>query len=359
MATVREIARQAGVSKTTVSMVLNNRDGVSESMRKRVQDAMQALRTLEEAEAAKEMVVSSSSNPPILFPTRQESEEQPHNLLVLHPANIRSSTVFHEIIRGIQAAASLYHVQLNLALNEPDLLGNKVESLYFSNPILKPSGVLLIGAKIIEPVVEQARKMGIPVVLVGRSTQMRGVNAVSRDEEQISFEATQYLVQLGHTRIAFLGGSQKYSYTFDRLNGYRRALDLYGLDYHEEYVIGGFDEQHAARFLINCPEVTATVIINELFASRVLPIVQKTGRDIPGSLSVVTYDDTELSRNFEPPLTSVSFPFFQEGFWSVRVLMEQVRQPVILNVKVVLQANLVKRESCRPLRPVLQEAASV
>lgn len=358
MATVREIARQAGISKTTVSMVLNNRDGVSESMRKRVQAAIQVLRTMEEAEAAKELVISAGTTPGIVLPARPEADEQPHNLLVLHPANIRSSTVFHEIIRGIQAAASLYHVQLNLALNEPDLLGNKVESLYFSNPILKPSGVLVIGAKIKESVVEQARKLGIPVVLVGRSTQMRGVNVVARDEEQISFDATQYLIQLGHTRIAFLGGSPKYSYTFDRLNGYRRAIDEQGLEYHEEYVLGGFDEQHAARFLINCPEVTAAVIINELFASRVLPILQNSGRVIPDSLSVVTYDDTELSRNFAPPLTSVSFPFFQEGFWSVRVLMEQVRQPAILNVQVVLQANLVKRESCRMLNPVLQEAHS-
>lgn len=356
MATVREIARQAGVSKTTVSMVLNNRDGVSDSMRRRVQDAIQALRTVEEAEAAKEMTTPTGAIPGVIFQPRQESEEQPHNLLVLHPANIRSSTVFHEIIRGIQAAASLYHVQLNLALNEPDLLGNKVESLYFSNPILKPSGVLVIGAKIKEPVVEQARKLGIPVVLVGRSTQLRGVNAVARDEEQISFEATQYLIQLGHSRIAFLGGSPKYSYTYDRMNGYRRALDQHGLEYHEQYVLGGFDDQQAANLLLNCPEVTAVVIINELFASRVLPIVQRNGRLIPENLSVVTYDDTELARNFEPPLTSVAFPFFQEGFWSVRVLMEQVRQPAILNVQIVLQANLVKRESCRPQYPVLQEA---
>jgi LacI family transcriptional regulator len=230
--------------------------------------------------------------------------------------------------------------------------------LYFSNPILKPSGVLVIGAKIKEPVVEQARKLGIPVVLVGRSTQMRGVNAISRDEEEIAFEATQYLVQLGHTNIAFIGGSPKYSYTFDRLNGYRHALEMQGIEYHDEYVLGGFDEQHAARFLINCPEVTAAVFINELFASRVLPIVQNTGRIIPDSLSVVTFDDTEISRSFDPPLTSVSFPFFQEGFWSVRVLMEQVRQPVILNVHIVLQANLVKRSSCRPVKCVLQEASS-
>jgi alanine racemase len=358
MATVREIARQAGVSKTTVSMVLNNRDGVSESARRRVQDAIDALRTVEEADAAKALAVGPMPNPGMLFPSRQENEEKRHTLLVLHPANIRSSAVFHEIIRGIQAAASLYHVQLNLALNEPDLLGNSVESLYFANPILKPSGVLVIGAKIKEPIIEQARIMGIPVVLVGRSSPIRGVNCVSRDEEQISFEATEYLIQLGHTKIAFLGGSSKYSYTNDRQNGYRRALETNGLAFQEQQVFSGFDEQQAAQYLINCPEVTAVVIINELFASRVLPMVQRNGRTIPNCLSVVTFDDTELSRSFAPPLTSVSFPFFQEGFWSVRVLMEQIRQPVILNMQIVLHASLVKRESCRPPNTVLQEAVS-
>lgn len=357
MATVREIARQAGVSKTTVSMVMNNRDGVSESARRRVQVAIEALRTVEEADAATEMAAAPAANPSILFPTRQENEEKRHSLLVLHPANIRSSAVFHEIIRGIQAAASLYHVQLNLALNEPDLLGNSVETLYFSNPILKPSGVLVIGAKIKEPVVDQSQKMGIPLVLVGRSANIRGVNCVSRDEEQISFEATQYLVQLGHTKIAFLGGSPKYSYTEDRQNGYRRALNTHAIGFHPEYMLGGFDEQQAAQFLISCPWITAVVFINELFASRVLPMVQHSGRTIPTHLSVVTFDDTELSRNFDPPLTSVSFPFFQEGFWSVRILMEQVRQSAILNMQVVLHASLVKRDSCRPPNSVLQETA--
>lgn len=357
MATVRAIARQAGVSKTTVSMVINHRDGVSENMRRRVLEAIEALRTIEEADAAKAMAAAPALSTGVPLPSKSEADEQHHTLLVLHPANIRSSAVFHEIIRGIQTAASLYHAQLNLALNEPDLLGNSVESLYFTNSILKPSGVLIIGAKMKEPVVEHARTMGIPVVLVGRSTTMRGVNCVSRDEEQISFEATQHLIQLGHTRIAFLGGNLKYSYTHDRTQGYRRAMETYGLGYDERMVLHGFDEHRAAQFLVECSETTAVVIINELFASRVLPIVQQHGVSIPNHLSVVTFDDTEVSRNFVPPLTSVSFPFFQEGFWAVRLLMEQVRQPVVLNMQVVLKANLIKRESCRPINTALPETA--
>jgi DNA-binding LacI/PurR family transcriptional regulator len=347
MPTVREIARRAGVSKTTVSMVLNNREGVSENMGKRVQDAIYDMRVL----ATQSVSYSTAPNSP-----KADKEEKNLNMLVLHPANIRSSSVFHEILRGIQAAASLYHVQLNLAFNEPDLIGDNVINLYFMNPVLKPGGVLVIGAKINEPVVEQARLMNIPIVLVGRPNQLRGVNAVSRDEEPSAFEATSHLINLGHRNIAFLGGSSKYSYTKDRLNGYRRALETHKIHYCEQRVLLGFDELSASRLLLHQQDITGAVIINELYANRLLPQVKAGGRQIPADLSVVTFDDSELSRTFDPPLTSISFPFYQEGFWAVRLLMEQIRQPILLSLQVMLRSSLVRRESSCPPKSVLHEA---
>lgn len=344
MATVREIARQAGVSKTTVSLVLNNRDGVSERTRKRVYEAINRLRVLEEAKSITDVSMGINA-----MPSSKLDEDMHRTLLVLHPANIHSSPVFHEVIHGIQAAASLFHLQLNLALNDPVLLGKTMENLYFANRILQPSGVIVLGARMDEPVLDRVKELGVPIVLTGRNVQQRGISTIGRDEENLAFQATDYLIQLGHRNIVFLGGNTKYSYTFDRLNGFRKALQENGIEVDECRINLGFDVERAAKLLLSTPEITGAVFVNELFAVRVLPVVKEGGKQIPRDLSVVTFDDTEVSRSFDPPLTTVSFPFFQEGFWAVRVIMEQIRQPVLLNCHVTLNASLVIRESCAAL----------
>ena len=368
MASVREIAKYARVSKTTVSMVLRNQEGVSEAMRKRVQEAVDNLRAIEETRAADALTSApgwrmGSSSP--------GSQDKISSLLVLHPTNYHSSTVFHEILRGIQAAASVYQLQLSLAFNDTSLLHNSFEELYFSNSVLKPVGVLVIGAKADEPLIQRLTEHSIPVVLVGRKSQNERASSVGRNEQEMAREATNFLFDLGHRRLAFLGASDEFQYAIDRLTGFREVVEqrwacekssvipvnvgmpassasAHGRPaaWDENLVHYGFDKQASADFLIRHPEITGTVFVNELLASQVLPLVQAAGRLIPDDLSVVAFDDTEIARNFNPPLTTISFPFFQEGFWSVRLIMEQVRQPTILSAQVTLGASLVKRESC-------------
>lgn len=343
MASVREIAKQANVSKTTVSMVLNNREGVSENLRQRVREAVNQLHMLEEARAA-EQRVGVPFDPQ--FGARQE--DKPVSILVLHPSNVRSSAVFREIIHGIQAAVSLYKVQLSLAFNDVDLLNGKLSAMYFSDSVLRPDGVLILGSRIDDPLVKQIESLQIPVLLIGRPAQPPGISAIGRDEETASIEAVNYLLDLGHRNIAFLGGSDKYHYTFQRQAGYRKALCQHGIPVREEWIIPGFHEKETARFLLDTPEITAAVFLNELYATQVLPIVQAAGVCIPTDLSAVGFDDTDLSRSFNPPLTSVAFPFYQEGFWAVRMLIEQIRQPIIVSAQLVFRATLMVRQSCGP-----------
>lgn len=347
MASVREIAKQANVSKTTVSMVLNNREGVSENLRRRVREAVKQLHVLEEARAAEQSATQPEVQPfdPQYSP---RGEEKPVSILVLHPSSVRSSAVFHEIIHGIQAAVSFYKVQLSLAFNDADLLNGRLSAMYFKDPVLRPSGVLVLGSRIDDPLVKQIQALQIPVLLIGRPPQPPGISAIGRDEEAASFEAVNYLLDLGHRNIAFLGGSEKYHYTFQRQAGFRNALLQRGLTAREDWIVPGFHEAEAARFLQNTPEITAALFVNELYATQVLPLVQAAGLRIPEDLSAIGFDDTDLSRDFCPPLTSVSFPFYQEGFWAVRMLIEQIRQPIIVSAQITFRATLMVRQSCGP-----------
>lgn len=340
MASVREIAKQARVSKTTVSMVLRNQDGVSESMRQRVQEAVEYLRAIEETKAAEAVMATAGD------PAGSQDESKPCSILVLHPSNYHSSNVFHEIIRGIQAAASVYHLQINLAFNNANLLDTAFEEIYLSSSLLKPLGALVIGARVTEPVIDKLCELSVPVVLVGRRSTSDMVSAVGRNEYEMACEVTDYLFDLGHRKIAFLGASDEFYYSIDRLRGFRETHQRRGIPLDECCIHEGFEKEASAQFLIDHPEITAAVFLNELLASQVLPLVQAAGRVIPDDLSVISFDDTDIARNFSPPLTTVAYPFFQEGFWAVRLLMEQARQPVIISSQMLMRASLIKRESC-------------
>ena len=339
MPTVREIAELAGVSKSTVSLVLNNKPGVSGGMRQRVLEAVNQLRVLEGAQPLTSAVISP-----------RDVDKELLTVVVLHPSILRSSQVFSELLQGIQAGATAYQIQLRLAMNEPDLPNTHITRLYFSEPTLRPSGVLVIGARQNESLVDEARQLGIPCVLVGRQSTDSGVAAVGRDEEAIALKATDYLLDLGHQAIAFVGGDEAYSYTHSRLRGYRGALQARGIDVPDRWVALGTGRTAAERVLAASPEITAAIFINDAYAMEALPVFQAAGRAIPDTLSVISFDDTQEARTFDPPLTSVSYPRYQEGLWAVRVLVEQIRQPLIKSCQIVFRASLVERASCAPRR---------
>lgn len=337
MPSVREIAEFAGVSKSTVSLVLNDKAGVSEEMRRRVLEAINWLRVRKETQSAGSPLFHS----PV-------GEKKPLSVLLLHPTILRSSQVFLELLQGIQAGADLYQIQLRLAANEPNLPPDHVTSLYFSDPSLRPNGLLVIGGRLEEPLVQEAQDLGIPCVLVSRQSVNGRASAVGRDEEAIAFQVTDYLLDLGHRSIAFLGGDWAYSYTRSRVAGYQQALQARGIAARDRWVALGEGDTAASQILSASPEVTAAVFVNDAYAVRGLPQFQAAGYTIPHRFSVISFDDTEEARTFEPPLSSVSYPRYHEGLWSVKILVERLCQPLMQSCQVVFRASLIERDSCAP-----------
>jgi DNA-binding LacI/PurR family transcriptional regulator len=312
-------------------------------MRQLVLNAANELRAMEEAQALTEAATNDITDNALNVGAKESL-----SIVVLHPAILRSSQVFSELLQGIQAGADAYQLQLRLAVKTPTSSDNHITRLYFSDPTLRPNGVLIIGARLHEPLIDETRQRGIPYVLVGRQSIDSGVAAVGRDEEAVACEVTNYLIGLGHRAIAFVGGDEAYSYTHSRLRGYRRALQEQGIDAPEEWVALGQGREASEKILANPPEVTAVIFINDAYAMDGLPVFQAAGRVIPDDLSVISFDDTQEARTFDPPLTSVSYPRFQEGLWSVKALVEHIRHTSIKSFQVVFHASLIKRDSCAP-----------
>ncbi|MFQ3621261.1 MAG: LacI family DNA-binding transcriptional regulator [Spirochaetales bacterium] len=331
---VSEIARFLGISKSTVSLVLNNRPHVSESMRKRVLEAIDVL----QKEA----------------PSTVQPLKKPLRFLLLHPAHMGSIQVFRELLQGIHKGIEEVQGRLTLAVHQPPLHPNHTTSVLLLDPSLRPDGVLLMGALREDPMIETLRQEHIPTVLVAREMAYPGFSAVGMDNASGARQATEYLIRLGHTRIAFLGGKEQYEYTRNRLAGYTEALKEAGLPFGNWVHLGTGEEAVKALLAsdssLPCP-VTAILFVNDEHASQGLPLLQQRGLQIPEDLSVIAFDDTELASRWTPPLSSVFVPRIEIGELAVKSLVEQIRRPAVESIRILLKTTLnIRPTSIAPPR---------
>lgn len=340
MTTVREIAEFAGVSKSTVSLVLNNKTGVSDEMRQTVLNAVSELQTIRAG-------TDLSEN--IMVDAVLEHKSQTVSIMVLHPPVLRSSYVFIEILRGIQSAAELYKVQSRLVVNDPDAPAQHVSQLYLTDEYLRPNGVLVFGAQQREPLIEQVIEREIPCVVLGREAKKYHVSGIERNEKKYAYELTQHLLSLGHRSIAFVGGEKQYDYTNNRIRGYQLAMEDAGIHSDEQMICIGDGATATAKALDANPDTSAIVYVNDSYAYEGFSTFNERGLSIPRDISVASFDNTEFARNYPTPLTSVAYDHFKEGQWAVKMLLDQIRFPFIEKSHLVFKGELIIRESTTAL----------
>lgn len=345
MPSVSEIATQAGVSKSTVSLVLNAKNGVSDRMRARVLKAIQELQAV---------AATQPANPAAAIADIARSKNTDRlTILALHPSILSSTQHFAEVLQGIQQGTQRYNTQLNLASNDPDLPDESITSLYFSHPDLRPDGVLVFGTEHSESIGSKTREMGIPCVFVGVPLPGTDLSFVGPDEDAAAYNATLYLLEMGHCDIAFVSGDALIPATTQRITGYQKALAEAGLPtdnrlYIEPEPAGA--ELAFQRFISDRSTVTAVLLGNN-HASRVgLPLLQQAGIDIPHDLSVIVFDDTDFQQTYDPPITTITYPLVREGYWAVRLLMDMIREPMLRGSQVFFDTVLSERQSCTPPR---------
>ncbi|MGB7340319.1 MAG: LacI family DNA-binding transcriptional regulator [Phototrophicaceae bacterium] len=336
MTTVREIAEFAGVSKSTVSLVLNNKPGVSDEMRQTVLDAVNELEALELDDLLPEKIG---------FDTVADHKSQALSIMVLHPPVLRSSYVFSEVLQGIQSAAERYKLQLRLVVNDPLASAQHVSNLYLTDEYLRPDGVLVFGARQHEPLLEKVIARDIPCVVLGREAKKYNVSGIERDEVHYGYHLTQHLLDLGHRSIAFVGGETEYDYTNNRLKGYQQALRDAGIADDEHIVCLGNGTQATASVLQTYPDLTAIVYVNDSYALEGLTAIRQHNKRIPDDLSIASFDNSEFARNCPTPITSIAYDHFKEGQWAIKMLLDQIRHSFLAKSQLVFKGELIVRQS--------------
>jgi LacI family transcriptional regulator len=339
--TIFDVAKVAGVSYSTVSRVINNKEHVSPEKRERVLRAMAELGYVANVQA------------------RTLAGGRSHIVgLLVHGLD---TSYIGEIMKGIDN--ELNSVNYDLMLYTTHRRKTKESAYVIKLTRNLVDGLLLVLPRNAEAYLETLRQRHFPHVLVDhQGLPTVDAPAVGATNWQGAYEATSYLIELGHRRIGFITGMMDTGCAQERLAGYRAALEKHGLVIDPELIREGDFLQPrgyicARELLMLAEPPTAIFASNDISAFGVMEAVRDHGLQIPRDISIVGFDDIPQAASVHPPLTTVHQPLEQMGSIAARMLLDYIIEPDRPVERVELPTKLIVRQSCRePLSLDLRSA---
>ncbi|HEY8870099.1 MAG TPA: LacI family DNA-binding transcriptional regulator [Candidatus Limnocylindrales bacterium] len=309
-ATSADVAARAGVSRTTVSFVLNDRPGanISSATRERVFAAATELGYHAHA-SARTLAVGKSHTLGLVL--RQSAEQ------------VASDQLLAETLRGLVTAAraATYRV-----LVEPLMPGDGVFIDLLRSR--RADGLVISGPRVDDPGLADLTFDGFPIVLQG---SLPGVEIPSVDVDNMTGArgAVEYLLRTGHRRIACITNAPlEYTAARERRDGYRAALEANGIAYVESLVVqAAFDAASGSRAMTELLARTtfdAVFVASDVVALGAIGALRRAGLRVPTDVSIVGFDDIALAAFFDPPLTTVHVPAYDLGLAAGRALLDRI-----------------------------------
>ncbi len=326
-ASIKDIARLANVSHSTVSRALQNSSSVSRATADRIQ------------RIARESGYRASAVARGLVTRKTRTI----GVVVTTIADPFASTV----MCGIEQAASDHGYSVFLADSHAD--PEREQNVVHSFAERRVDGIVVTSSRVGALYTPLLSEMKVPVVLINNQHPGQFIHSVMIENVEASREATNHLLSLGHRRIAYLGDRCGYQSDTERFAGYREALDRAGLPFLPELVVHGNGKPEGAseavdRLLTQQPPPTAIFCYNDMSALGALRTLRARGLHVPADISVVGFDDLFLAAFTDPPLTTVRQPMEKMGRLAIETLLNLMSgQASADSIKV--PAELIIRES--------------
>lgn len=329
---IKDIARMAGVSHTTVSRALRDSPLISIEVRRRIQRLARELGYTPNAVA-------------------QSLQTRRTNTIGLVVTSI-ADPFYAEVVRGIEEAArpAGFSVFLNASYNDPDHEIHVVETFHHR----RVDGILVASSRVGSRYADQLERMHVPVVLVNSQAEndQEFLHSVAVDDHAGARLVGEHLLALGHRQIGYVGVSNRPRSNERRRAGLSEALaavsgsdlvviSLDSRKYDKDAALG-----RAALAHLRATRCTAVFCYNDMVAIGILLACREHGIKVPRDLSVVGFDDIEFTQYVTPPLTTVHQPKYQLGQLAMQMLLDVLDQQPVQNV--VLQPKLQQRESTAP-----------
>ncbi|HEY9054674.1 MAG TPA: LacI family DNA-binding transcriptional regulator [Rectinemataceae bacterium] len=326
--TIDDVVRLSGVSRSSVFRYLSGKT-LRPALSSAIETAMRRLG----------------------YPLVDSETDQAFELAISASLSFGSFRGYGEVVEGIIARAMErgVHVTLSPALGNMDIKGN---------PPVFPAerrGIVIIG-KSMEEEEAEARDLsaqGIPFVLVNRIPDDPSWSFVSADFRAAAREAVNHLLSLGRRRIALWDDGSRYSRVQrDKRRGYDEALQAAGIQ-QDSGILSSRDieelDQAVARILHSDQPPDAWFAMDDRAAMQVIRMAHDAGLRVPEDLAVIGMNDTEASSLSRPSVSSVRIPFFEAGWTAVDILGRLIERPMEASVRVILNHQLVVRESSSSL----------
>ena len=333
---LKDVADLAGVSISTASRVLNHKPNVLPETRERVLTAAEHLAYSHAGRSALDVPVAQATIGVL-------STSVPDRDAI-------ASSFYSNVIAGIDQECREQHIKLVFASFSRAVHSTPAA---WPLPLHDPDidGLILTGA-IPTHVIDEVRiQTGKPIVLV--DAYASACDMVLADNVRGGYHAVRHLIEQGHRHIGLIGTQPGAFPSFvQRREGYLRALADYGIS--ETYIIDSsrlMDATYdATRALLQqSPQVTAIFFCLDLVANHVIQAVRDSGRDVPGDVSVIGFDDLPLATQTVPPLTTMHVDIPLMGILGVRQLVERMKHPERVTTKILLRPQLVIRDTVKAL----------
>ena len=337
--TIKDVAKLAGVSPSTVSRVCNGNPAISKETRERVHQAMAELgyelNPQPEAQAGQAVKMIGI----ILPPSEREAYE---------------NTFYLKAIRGISRCCNQQQVASTVITGRDyEEILQSVQTLHRSG---RADGFIMLYSRKNDVVVDYLCEHGLLYVIVGKANELTSQTiCIDNDNLLAGREAADYLYGLGHRRIGYLGSKNDFLYASDRKSGYQLALLQHDLPLRPDYCVemeGVVGDSDALQSVLSLPDrPTAFVVSDDLFALALERVCVRMGLTIPGDVSIIAFNNSLYAQLTSPQLTAVDINSFQLGHEAAAQLISHADNPNLSATKIIVPHRIVPRDSCRAVTP--------
>ncbi|EQK47056.1 bacterial regulatory s, lacI family protein [[Clostridium] bifermentans ATCC 19299] len=328
--TIKEVAKEAGVATSTVSRVLSNNPKISEETKAKVNEAIERLNYKPNA-IARSLANNKTKILGVVLPSEAD--------------DLLTNPFFINAMKGmsIYAQNKNYYITYVFAKDGK----NEFESIKEITNTNLIEGIILLRVNENDESIKFLNTIGFPFVAIGRPEKTEDVLWVDNDNFQAMYNVVNRLIQKGHKKIGFIGAIKTLNMSKDRLKGYKMALEVNGLNYDEELVIHKqfFKENTGyagAEELLSKHEVTAIVTTDDLLAFGVSQLLNEKRLE---KISLVGFNNIQLSKYQTPPLASVDINAYELGYYAAKLLIEKLENEDILNTHYIVNTEFIERES--------------
>ena len=329
-ATINDVAAVAGVSRGTVSRVLNSEAYVSDSAKKAVEDAIEQVGYVRNT-AARNLVTRQSHAIGLIV-------HEPHSLFLEDP-NIGS------ILLGTNSVLSAADYQLVSLVIDSDRDSARVAE-YLTGGFV--DGVIIVSARAHDPIAKVVSQIGLPAAFVGHPVDIEGIPWVGIDNVAAARAITSRLVDTGRRRIGMIAAGLDRDSGLDRVAGFTAAMgDAFdpALVVQQPFYAHASGLEGTRELLRRAPDVDGIFAAYDAIAAGVLDALREAGRSVPHDVGVVGFDDSVWAVRAQPQLSTVHQPAGQLGRGAAESVLAQIRGEAVDSAGTFLETHIVWRDS--------------